>query len=155
MAARLSIRMLGSFQVSREGEPLSGFASDKVRALLAYLALSPRPHRREAQAGPLWPEFPERSAPPACETMFARIPESQSGGWRIVKLGVGTALPTPSASGAATFNAARLLAALAEVTLSTTAWGRVTTGGLRAAATVSDYRPSVHPAAGSYSSSPL
>jgi DNA-binding SARP family transcriptional activator/predicted ATPase len=51
------------FQVSLAGEPASGFASDKVRALLAYLALSPEsPHRREALAGLLWPEFPERSA---------------------------------------------------------------------------------------------
>ena len=42
---------------------MSGFASDKVRALLTFLALSPdRPHRREALAGLLWPEFPERSA---------------------------------------------------------------------------------------------
>ncbi len=61
--AHLSIRVLGPFQVSLDGEPVSGFASDKVRALLAYLALSPdRPHRREALAGLLWPEFPERSA---------------------------------------------------------------------------------------------
>ena len=61
--AHLSIRVLGPLQVSLDGEPVSGFASDKVRALLAYLALSPdRPHRREALAGLLWPEFPERSA---------------------------------------------------------------------------------------------
>ncbi len=61
--ALLSIHVLGPFQASLEGEPLSGFASDKVRALLVYLALSPgRPHRREALAGLLWPEFPERSA---------------------------------------------------------------------------------------------
>jgi DNA-binding SARP family transcriptional activator/predicted ATPase len=61
--AHLSIRVLGPFQVSVDGEPVSGFHSDKVRALLAYLALSPdRPHRRERLAGLLWPEFPERSA---------------------------------------------------------------------------------------------
>ncbi len=59
----MSVRVLGPFQVSLDGEPVSGFASDKVRALLAYLILSPdRPHRREALAGLLWPEFPERSA---------------------------------------------------------------------------------------------
>jgi DNA-binding SARP family transcriptional activator/predicted ATPase len=61
--AHLSIRVLGPFQVSLDGEPVSGFASDKVRALLAYLISSPEsPHRREALAGLLWPEFPERSA---------------------------------------------------------------------------------------------
>jgi adenylate cyclase len=61
--ACLFIRVLGPFQASFGEEPLSGFNSDKVRALLAYLALSPgRPHRREALAGLLWPDFPERSA---------------------------------------------------------------------------------------------
>ena len=61
--ALISIHLLGPFQVSLSQEPLTGFATDKVRALLVYLALSPdHPHRREALAGLLWPEFPERSA---------------------------------------------------------------------------------------------
>ena len=61
--AHLSIRVLGPLEVRLDGEPVSGFATDKVRALLAYLVLSPdRSHRREALAGLLWPEFPERSA---------------------------------------------------------------------------------------------
>ena len=61
--ALLSIYVLGPFQVKLSEEPVTNFATDKVRALLVYLALSPdRPHRREALAGLLWPEFPERSA---------------------------------------------------------------------------------------------
>jgi DNA-binding SARP family transcriptional activator len=61
--ARLSIRLLGPFDVTLDGEPVTGFASDKVRALLAYLAMTPdRAHRREALAGLLWPNYPERSA---------------------------------------------------------------------------------------------
>ena len=61
--ACLSIRLLGPFQVELESEPVEGFKSDKVRALLAYLAVeSERPHRRESLAGLLWPNFPERSA---------------------------------------------------------------------------------------------
>jgi DNA-binding SARP family transcriptional activator/predicted ATPase len=61
--ALLSIHVLGPFQAKLAGESVAGFATDKVRALLVYLALSPdRPHRREALAGLLWPEFPERSA---------------------------------------------------------------------------------------------
>ncbi len=61
--ARLSIHLLGPFQVTLDGEPVTGFESDKVRALLAYLAAEPdRPHRREALAGLLWPDYPERSA---------------------------------------------------------------------------------------------
>ena len=70
----LSIRVLGPFQVSLDGEPVSGFTSDKVRALLAYLALSPdRPHRREALAGLLWPEFPERSARSSLRNALANL----------------------------------------------------------------------------------
>ncbi len=61
--ASLIIRVLGPFQVELWNEPITSFATDKVRALLVYLALSPdQPHRRETLAGLLWPEFPERSA---------------------------------------------------------------------------------------------
>jgi DNA-binding SARP family transcriptional activator len=61
--ALLSIHVLGPLLVKLSDEPVTGFVTDKVRALLVYLALSPdRPHRREALAGLLWPEFPERSA---------------------------------------------------------------------------------------------
>ncbi len=59
----LSIRLLGSWQTSLNDQPLIGFESDKVRALLAYLAVeSDHPHRREALAGLLWPERPEYNA---------------------------------------------------------------------------------------------
>ena len=45
--AHLSISLLGTFQVILDGEPVTAFESDKVRALLAYLAVeSDRPHRR-------------------------------------------------------------------------------------------------------------
>ena len=36
---RLKIRLLGSFQVSLSSAPLTSFESNKVRALLAYLAV--------------------------------------------------------------------------------------------------------------------
>ena len=61
--AHLSIRLLGSFQVTLDGQPVTAFESDKVRALLAYLAVeAERPHRRERLAGLLWPDTTERSA---------------------------------------------------------------------------------------------
>lgn len=45
------------------GEPVTDFATDKARALLAYLVLeSDRPHRRDALAGLLWPDEPESRA---------------------------------------------------------------------------------------------
>src|SRR5262245_43435347 len=61
--ARLSLSLLGSFQVTLDGKPVTGFESNKVRALLAYLAVeADRPHRRESLLGLLWPERPEAVA---------------------------------------------------------------------------------------------
>jgi len=50
--ARLTIHLLGAFHAAVDGVPVSGFESEKVRALLAYLAVdSDRDHRRERSAG--------------------------------------------------------------------------------------------------------
>lgn len=60
---RLSIRLLGPFTAELEGHHLSGFRSNKVRALLAYLMVEwRRPWSRTTLAGLLWPELPEISA---------------------------------------------------------------------------------------------
>jgi predicted ATPase/DNA-binding SARP family transcriptional activator len=60
---RITIRLLGSFEVTIDGAPVTGFAYAKVRALLAYLALeSQSPHSRAALAALLWPEQPEAGA---------------------------------------------------------------------------------------------
>jgi predicted ATPase/DNA-binding SARP family transcriptional activator/class 3 adenylate cyclase len=60
---RLVLRLLGSMEITLDGEPATGFQSSKVRALLAYLAVeADRSHRRETLAGLLWPDWPERSA---------------------------------------------------------------------------------------------
>ena len=61
--ARLSLSLLGTFQATLDGEPIAGFESVKVRALLAYLAVeADRPHHRGSLAGLLWPDRPDRSA---------------------------------------------------------------------------------------------
>jgi len=61
--AQLQIALLGSFSVTLGDKLISGFESDKARALLAYLAVeADRPHRREALAGLLWSDTPERTA---------------------------------------------------------------------------------------------
>ena len=61
--AHLSLSLLGSFQVTLAGEPVTSFESDKVRALLAYLAVeADRPHRRDSLVGLLWPDWPDRAA---------------------------------------------------------------------------------------------
>jgi predicted ATPase/DNA-binding SARP family transcriptional activator len=61
--AHLSIRLLGPFTVELDGARLTGFRSDKVRALLAYLAVEAhRPWTRATLASLLWPDFPEKTA---------------------------------------------------------------------------------------------
>ena len=61
--ARLSIELFGPFQVTLDGEPVIGLRTDKVRALLAYLAVEAQsPQRREKLAGLLWQEWTESSA---------------------------------------------------------------------------------------------
>ncbi len=61
--AHLSLSLLGPFQAALDGNPVTAFESDKVRALLAYLAVeADRPHRRDKLAGLLWPERPNRDA---------------------------------------------------------------------------------------------
>ncbi len=61
--SRLTLSFLGCFHVCLDDRPVTDFKSDKVRALLAYLAVeADRPHRREALAGLLWPDWPDRDA---------------------------------------------------------------------------------------------
>ena len=61
--ARLSISTLGSLIATLDGEAVLSFESDKVRALLAYLAVeSERPHRREKLVALLWPDQSEERA---------------------------------------------------------------------------------------------
>jgi predicted ATPase/DNA-binding SARP family transcriptional activator len=59
----LVLNFLGGFQVLRDGLPVTRFRGDKVRALLAYLAMeSNRPHTRAVLASLLWPDHPNDRA---------------------------------------------------------------------------------------------
>jgi len=65
--AALSIVLFGGFAVAAEGESISAFESNKVRALLAYLTVeahtaSAHPQQRSVVAGLLWPDYPEEEA---------------------------------------------------------------------------------------------
>ena len=61
--ARLSLSLLGPFGAELDQEPITGFESSKVRALLAYVAMeADRPHRRDSLAALLWPDWPDREA---------------------------------------------------------------------------------------------
>ncbi len=60
--ARLSLALLGGFEVTLDGHPVS-FESVKVRALLAYLAVEAgRSHARAFLAELLWPDLPAATA---------------------------------------------------------------------------------------------
>ncbi len=56
--ARIEIQTLGELAVLRDGEPVKLPASKRTRALLGYLALTSRPHRRERLCELFW-EIPD------------------------------------------------------------------------------------------------
>ena len=61
--SKLFIYLFGPFQVMQGNQLNAQFKSNKVRALLAYLAAeSNRQHSRGTLAGLLWPEWPEKEA---------------------------------------------------------------------------------------------
>lgn len=61
--AQLSLHLLGTFQAELDNRPLEDFRSNKVRALLAYLAMErEQNHLRARLAGLLWPDWPEATA---------------------------------------------------------------------------------------------
>ena len=61
--AELRISCFGTLRVELGGELLTGFDTDKTRALLAYLAVrADRLHTREHLAGLLWSDQSEERA---------------------------------------------------------------------------------------------
>ncbi len=59
----LKIFLFGSFQVTLQGQPVTAFRSNKVRALLAYLVLAQsKPIARTTLAALLWPDYTPNSA---------------------------------------------------------------------------------------------
>lgn len=72
--ARLKLFFLGPFQATLDGRPLLGFESNKVRALLAYLAVeSARPHARESVAALLWPDHHNHAALNSLRSALANL----------------------------------------------------------------------------------
>ena len=79
--AHLSLSLLGPFQATLDGAPLAGIEANKVRALLAYLAVEAgqhpdgdlRPHPRTVLATLLWPDRPERAALASLRNALANL----------------------------------------------------------------------------------
>ena len=71
---RLAITLFGPLVVTLDGAAVSGFASKKAQALLAYLAVeADRPHSREELAGLLWPDYAEASARANLRSVLANV----------------------------------------------------------------------------------
>ncbi|NWF79002.1 MAG: winged helix-turn-helix domain-containing protein [Chloroflexi bacterium] len=71
---RLAVTLLGGFAVAVEGRPVQRFESDRVRALLAYLALPPgRAHSRAHLADLLWPGQPADAARANLRNTLSRL----------------------------------------------------------------------------------
>lgn len=58
----LSLSYLGGLQIKRADQPINNFISNKVPALLAYLAVTRRAHTRDKLAALLWGEMPDADA---------------------------------------------------------------------------------------------
>jgi DNA-binding SARP family transcriptional activator/class 3 adenylate cyclase/tetratricopeptide (TPR) repeat protein len=59
----LSLTLLGGFEATLDAEPVTGFVTNKDRALLAFLAMEAfRPHRRAELAAMFWPDASEKNA---------------------------------------------------------------------------------------------
>lgn len=83
-APGLRVRLLGGFEVWHGDQPVGGFESQKVRALLAYLVSHPdRGFSRESLAGLLWPDRDPESARHALRqavyNMKASLPDNSPG----------------------------------------------------------------------------
>lgn len=60
MEAHFVLNLLGQFQLTVDNQPLIGLTSEKIQALIAYLAVEQgRTHTREYLAELLWPDRPE------------------------------------------------------------------------------------------------
>jgi DNA-binding SARP family transcriptional activator len=71
---RLSVRLLGGFQVELDGHPLTGFRSDRVRALLAFLAAEAgQAHSRDLLAWMLYPDMPDKAAHTNLRSVIANL----------------------------------------------------------------------------------
>lgn len=80
--AHLAISLLGPPRVEIDGSQVE-FDTRKATALLAYLALSPEPHRRDALSVMLWPEYDESHAQASLRRTLSTAKKGLGGRWLI------------------------------------------------------------------------
>jgi len=70
----LRMHLFGAFSVLRDGQPLHGFRSEKMRALLAYLVVeSAQPQRRSQLAELLWHGYQPETAATSLRTALLNL----------------------------------------------------------------------------------
>jgi len=78
--AELRIALLGPPRVERDGAPIE-VDTRKAIALLAYLAIHPERHGRDAVAGLLWPEYDTEHARGALRRTLSTLNKAVGPGW--------------------------------------------------------------------------
>src|SRR5262245_1801052 len=83
--AGLRLEALGGLRLTRDGTALAGPTYAKSRALLAYLAITRRPHTREALASLLWGEMPDAAARQNLRVILGDLRRTAGGHLAIVR----------------------------------------------------------------------
>ena len=78
--AELRIALLGPPRVERDGAPIE-VDTRKAIALLAYLAMHPERHGRDAVAGLLWPDYDTEHARGALRRTLSTLNKAVGPGW--------------------------------------------------------------------------
>lgn len=73
MVKELQLSLLGTLEINRDGEPVSGFVSTKAQAVLCYLAVTRQPIERGTLATLLWGDLPESEARANLRTVLANL----------------------------------------------------------------------------------
>ncbi len=78
--AHLTLYLLGSPRIERDGEPLT-FDTRKNMALIAYLAMTGQSHRRQALTTLLWPNLEPNRARAGLRRNLSLLKKARAGEW--------------------------------------------------------------------------
>ncbi|MBV7339859.1 hypothetical protein KFU94_68940 [Chloroflexi bacterium TSY] len=70
------LNFLGRLEINIGATLVTNFRSDKVRALLAYLAIEPQQHTRRELAALLWPDISDKHARTNLRNTIHRLRQS-------------------------------------------------------------------------------